>query len=116
MADTNHNPPLNFDILISGAHWQRDLLAVKRAVLDAEPTEAIRLLDRLIAKFDPDRDRPLTKDDEPLLREWLNCRVAEVDAAGDVWVADPMVGHWLSMDRLCDYADWRALRYVSKLG
>lgn len=28
----------------------------------------------------------ITPADEPLLREWLNCREASVDADGDVWV------------------------------
>ena len=50
----------------------------------------------------------ITTRDEPLIREWLNCQTASVDADGDVWVEGPMVGHWLKPDSLDDYREWRA--------
>lgn len=49
----------------------------------------------------------ITTKDEPLIREWLNCTMASVDADGDVWVEGPMNGHWLSADRKAEYLDWR---------
>lgn len=49
----------------------------------------------------------ITKSDEPSIREWLNCETAEVDAAGDVWVAEPMDGHWLNDDKKAEYIAWR---------
>ena len=51
-----HDIPLNFDFFICGARWQRDLLAVKRAILDAEPVQAMNLIDELVARLDPERD------------------------------------------------------------
>lgn len=50
----------------------------------------------------------ITARDEPLIREWLNCQTASVDADGDVWVEGPMVGHWLKPDALDAYREWRA--------
>lgn len=49
----------------------------------------------------------ITSADEPLICEWLNCREASVDADGDVWVADPMVGHWLGAERKAAFLEWR---------
>lgn len=50
----------------------------------------------------------ITFRDEPLIREWLNCETASVDADGDVWVEGPMAGHGLKPDKLCEYRDWWA--------
>jgi hypothetical protein len=44
----------NLDFFINGAAWQRDLLAVKRAILDAEPVAAMDLLDELVSRLDPE--------------------------------------------------------------
>lgn len=55
----------------------------------------------------------ITTRDEPLIREWLNCQTASVDADGDVWVEGPMVGHWLKPGALDDYLDWRAGRLAA---
>lgn len=52
----------------------------------------------------------ITRNDEPLLQEWLNCTAVSVDADGDVWVEGPMVGHWLSADRKAEFATWRQAR------
>lgn len=49
----------------------------------------------------------ITSHDEPLIREWLNCLDVSVDNDGDVWVADPMTGHWLSPERRAEYIAWR---------
>ncbi|HFL6170866.1 TPA: hypothetical protein ACPIDV_000461 [Pseudomonas aeruginosa] len=54
--------------------------------------------------------KSITKDDEESIREWLNCEVAEVDSSGDVWVATPMVGHWLSDERKAEFIEWRNSR------
>lgn len=29
---------------------------------------------------------------------WANCRDADVDVDGEVWIADPHRGHWLAAD------------------
>jgi len=34
------------------------------------------------------------------IRHWAECRDADVDVDGDVWVADPQSGHWLDADDL----------------
>ena len=44
------------DFWISSEAWKRDLLAVKRAILDCEPSEAMRIIDELFERLDPDRD------------------------------------------------------------
>jgi len=34
----------------------------------------------------------------------LNCRFAEIDDAGEVWIEDPQTGHWLDDDALVSLA------------
>lgn len=50
--------------------------------------------------------RANSQDPEDLVREWKSCREAEIDAAGDIWVADPQEGHWLSDDELAAFLAW----------
>ncbi len=38
---------------------------------------------------------------EDLIRAKFNCRDVDIDG-GDVWIADPQVGHWLNDDDLAD--------------
>ncbi|HBN9610399.1 hypothetical protein [Pseudomonas aeruginosa] len=52
-------------------------------------------------------DHKITPADEEKIREWLNCEEASVDDDGDVWVAIPMVGHWLSNEQKAKYIEWR---------
>lgn len=40
------------------------------------------------------------------LKEWANCREAEVDEEGNVWIANPQTGHWLSEDEKSEFIDW----------
>lgn len=49
----------------------------------------------------------ITKNDEPLICEWCNCREASVYADGDVWIEGPQSGHWLSADKKSEYIAWR---------
>jgi hypothetical protein len=42
------------------------------------------------------------------IKHLYNCGDADVDADGDIWIADPMTGHWLDADGLAHVA--RALR------
>lgn len=56
------------------------------------------------------RNDKITAADEPLLMEWLNCREVSVDADGDIWVSDPMRGHWLDAASKAKYIEWRASR------
>lgn len=44
------------DVCIFTKAWQRDLLVVKRAILDCEPSEAMRLIDELIERLDQGQD------------------------------------------------------------
>lgn len=55
----------------------------------------------------------ITSRDEPLIREWLNCETASVDADGDVWVEGPMTGHWLKPERLADFMAWRTTQLTT---
>ena len=34
------------------------------------------------------------------IRECFNCHEADIDADGDVWIADPQTGHWLRGDQM----------------
>lgn len=36
---------------------------------------------------------------------FANCREADVDDDGDVWVNDPCTGHWLTGDKLTLFAE-----------
>jgi hypothetical protein len=49
----------------------------------------------------------ITKRDQSSVREWKNVREASVDKAGDVWVCDPCVGHWLSAEAKAEFVAWR---------
>ena len=44
------------NIIIDAEAWRLALLAIKRDILDAEPVEAMRLIDELIDQLDPERD------------------------------------------------------------
>jgi len=35
---------------------------------------------------------------------WNNTTDNDIDADGDVWVANPQTGHWLNDDRLIEFA------------
>ena len=42
-----------------------------------------------------------------LVKEWCNCIEAEIDQeTGDIWVANPMSGNWLSDEALRDFVSW----------
>lgn len=43
---------------------------------------------------------------EEYVMEWANCREASIAESGDIWIADPQVGHWLSDDELATFIDW----------
>lgn len=38
-------------------------------------------------------------------KRFANVTEADVDDAGDVWVANPCTGHWLKGDKLCALAE-----------
>lgn len=40
------------------------------------------------------------------VKTWANCREASIDDAGDIWIADPQNGHWLSEEKLIEFAEW----------
>lgn len=52
----------------------------------------------------------ITVDDEDGIQEWLNVEIAEIDESGDVWVANPCVGRWLSAEQKAAYVEWRDQR------
>jgi len=39
------------------------------------------------------------------VRAWANCDYADVDDDGDVWISDPMRGHWLDAGKLAELVD-----------
>lgn len=52
----NRDGAMDWDFWISTEAWQRDLLAIKRAILDCEPSEAMRLIDELIERLELGQD------------------------------------------------------------
>lgn len=45
---------------------------------------------------------------EQLVTEWCNASEVEVDDKGDIWIANPQRGHWLSDERKAEFVDWCA--------
>lgn len=43
---------------------------------------------------------------QDLVRQWRNVEEAEIDAAGDIWVANPQTGHWLDDDAKARFIAW----------
>ena len=41
-----------------------------------------------------------------LVREFFNCREADCDDDGDIWIADPQSGHWIDAGRKADLLAW----------
>lgn len=41
-----------------------------------------------------------------LVREKFNCTEVEIDDEGNIWIANPQRGHWLSADHTAEFADW----------
>jgi hypothetical protein len=68
-----------------------------------EETSQERML-RLAAHWDngPANDRRTIID---AIREHYNCQTAKIDGDGDVWISDPMEGHWLSYYELGELVD-----------
>lgn len=44
------------------------------------------------------------------IKERFNCREAEVDDDGDVWIAGPQAGHWLSDEDMTSLVMWMHAR------
>jgi hypothetical protein len=53
----------------------------------------------LLAVENAGRDEILGK-----IVEWNNTTANDIDAEGDVFVANPQAGHWLNDDRLIEFA------------
>lgn len=67
-----------------------------------------------MAKFEPsitvEQARAIIKaeDRETVIdcaKRFANCTEADVSDEGGVWIANPMVGHWLDDDKLCLLAE-----------
>ena len=41
-----------------------------------------------------------------LVKTWANCREAEIDDRGDIWIADPQDGHWMSARDIDQFLAW----------
>jgi len=63
-----------------------------------------RILDWL-ANADCDRETIIA-----LVCEWANCREADIDPAGGVWICDPQRGHWLDDDDKERLLEWASTR------
>jgi hypothetical protein len=40
------------------------------------------------------------------IKTWANCQEAEIDDAGDIWIANPQTGHWLHSDKVIEFCEW----------
>lgn len=45
-------------------------------------------------------------DIEDLVTQWCNASEVEVDETGDIWIANPMAGHWLDDERKAAFVAW----------
>ena len=43
---------------------------------------------------------------EALVTEWCNAAEVEVDDKGDIWIANPQSGHWLSDEKKTEFVEW----------
>lgn len=43
---------------------------------------------------------------EALVTEWCNASEVSVDDEGDIWIANPQTGHWLSDERKAEFVEW----------
>ena len=66
---------------------------------------AFEISDREWVKRAVDNDKPALIEGIKVL---YNCRDADADTDGDVWIADPQRGHWLDEDGIARVA--RALK------
>jgi len=46
----------------------------------------------------------------PAICEKFNCREADVDDDGRIWISSPQRGHWVSDENIIDFANWDAAR------
>jgi hypothetical protein len=45
-----------------------------------------------------------------LVREKFNCLDAEITDEGNIWIANPQKGHWLTDEVINEFCDWAAKR------
>ena len=43
---------------------------------------------------------------EDLAREFWNCKVAELDEDFDLWIEDPIKGHWIGDNERTEFIRW----------
>lgn len=46
------------------------------------------------------------EDARDLVTEWCNASEVDIDDAGDIWIANPQRGHWLSEDKKAEFVAW----------
>lgn len=47
-----------------------------------------------------------TEGAQQIVTQWCNASEVEIDDKGDIWIANPQKGHWLSEDMLIEFAEW----------
>lgn len=45
-----------------------------------------------------------------LVKEFFNCRHAEIDKLGDIWIEFPQLGHWISAEKRAEFEAWLETR------
>lgn len=40
------------------------------------------------------------------ITQWANCHEASVSGEGNIWIANPQTGHWLTEDELVEFVEW----------
>ncbi|OHV85970.1 hypothetical protein [Ensifer sp. LCM 4579] len=38
--------------------------------------------------------------------EWCNASEVEIDESGNIWIANPMTGHWLDEEKKAQFVAW----------
>jgi hypothetical protein len=47
---------------------------------------------------------------ESVIKTMWNCQYAEVNSDGNIWIEEPMPGHWLNDDHLIETVEWLKAR------
>ena len=77
--------------VLKSGHWESDSITVW---LDAE-------YDAMLAEDAADERNLLIE----AVKAWANCAEAAIDDGG-IWIAEPQIGHWLSLDEVAEFYAW----------
>lgn len=96
----------DFGVIVANSAQDACNNAAQMAGYDSED-DMLERLDTETSEIIAEELDPITREDVPLIMQWVNCEECDVDESGDIWVSSPMIGHWLSDDKKCAFMLWR---------